>query len=1114
MACSMIACLLGLTLGLSLFAEDPNPAAKKGATKRPYQPQVSDATNEAEIAIGRIKPAEGLQLSVFAKEPRLANPVAFCFDEQGRCYVTETFRHTTGVTDNREHMDWLDEDLASRTVADRVALYRRYMKEKFSSMEEEHERVKLIVDQDGDGVADLDTVFADGFHGAEEGIGAGLLARRGNIYYACIPHLWLLGDRDGDGQAEERQSLHYGYGVHVAFIGHDLHGLRMGPDGKLYFSIGDRGFQIEGPAGQRDSFTSYPDTGAVLRCNPDGSNLEVFAIGMRNPQELAFDEYGNLFTGDNNSDSGDQARWVYVVEGGDSGWRIGYQYLTDPISRGPWNEDRLWLPKFAGQAAYVVPPLANFANGPSGLCYYPGTGLPERYKGHFFLCDFRGASSQSGIHAFTVRPDGAGFAMNEAERFVWGAAVTDCDFGVNGGLYFSDWVDGWAKPTKGRIYRVFDPNLEHDPQLAEVRKLLAANYQELSVVQLTSLLAHADMRIRQEAQFALAERKEAGQKAFEQVLSGTHQLARLHAIWGIGMLAGKTGTSANELIPLLADQDAEVRAQAAKVLGETRHQAAGGDLIKSLADESPRVQFFAAQSLGKLADSAAILPLVQLLRQNKDQDVFIRHAVSLALSKCGSDAELVSHAQDASVSVRTGILLALRHQKSSKLELFLGDLDPYLVTEAVRAIYDLPLVELFPQLAELATRRGLPDAAMRRIVACNQRVGGDTSAERLAQIAASDDLSEVVRLEALHVLTVWDKPIGRDRIDGLWRPQAGHPNAQAAAAFQRNFARILAGPGKIRQSATALAVATGTKEVAPTLRTMVGDDRETSTTRAMALRALDQLDDAELAHSVDRALASEIIELAVEGRRVLARIDPPRAIIELRHSLSAGKMPERQSALVVLGGMNLPEADQSIAEALSQMLKGTLPGELHLEALEAGKARNTAELADLIQKIVDARPADDPLAPYRETLLGGDAVRGEAIFFNRSETSCVRCHKVGLRGGAVGPELTTIAKDKNREYLLEAIVDPNRKIAKGFETAIVALADGTVATGIVKSEDQERLQLVTAEGKTLIIPIAEIEERSPGRSAMPDTAVKFISSRDLRDLVEYLNQLNVSKPSP
>ena len=378
-------------------------ASSLAAQSDDYEPAIPirPAGPDAEHAIRTFVVPKGFALSLWASEPMLANPVAIALDNKGRLFVCESFRLHKGVTDNRHYRErWLNAELACRTVEDRVAMYRKHLASQLPDLTREHERVRLLEDRDGDGKADRSVVFAGGFKELADGIGAGVLAYRGKVYYTCIPKLWLLSDGDGDGKAEKREALHHGYGVHTALLGHDLHGLRIGPDGLLYFSIGDRGFHVK----TRDGSTlAYPDEGAVLRCRLDGSELEVVHRGLRNPQELAFDRHGNLFTGDNNSDGGDKARWVYVVEGGDSGWRIGWQSIGN---RGPWNEEKMWHPEHAGQPAFLVPPIANFTNGPSGLTYNPGVGLGKRWDDCFFLCDFRGTSSQSGVWALRARPRG------------------------------------------------------------------------------------------------------------------------------------------------------------------------------------------------------------------------------------------------------------------------------------------------------------------------------------------------------------------------------------------------------------------------------------------------------------------------------------------------------------------------------------------------------------------------------------------------------------------------------------------------------------------------------------------------------------------------------------
>ena len=1097
---------------LPATAAEPE-AAKAGPTGHLYNPAVSPASPDAARSMTLIRVPAGLKLELYAAEPLLANPVAFSFDEKGRAYVVETFRLHHGVTDNRGHMNWLEADLASRTVADRVAMYRKYLGKEAETYGVEHDRIRLVEDRDGDGKADHATVFADGFNNIAAGLAAGVLARRGNVYFSCIPDLWLLRDTNGDGKADFKRSLHNGYGVHVGFLGHDLHGLTFGPDGRLYFSIGDRGLNVTAADGR---ILNAPDTGSVLRCEPDGSGLEIYATGLRNPQELAFDDLGNLFTVDNNSDSDDKARLVYLTEGGDSGWRMGYQYIEEPVSRGPWNAEKLWHPQFEGQAADIVPPLINLSDGPSGLVFNPGvTLLPDRYLRHFFLADFRGASGSSGVRAFDLKPKGAAFELGDSEQFLWQCLSTDVDFGPDGALYISDWVEGWDLTGKGRIYKLTDPASPHAAAAREVKTLLAAGFDQRPLNELIRLLAHADRRVRQEAQFSLALHAEKAIPLLQQALkSADNRLSRLHAVWALGQIARAVPSAAlaslKPIIEVSTDRDLEIRAQAAKTLGDARFAPAFDSLIVLLKDPDLRVRSLAAIALGKLGRKEAVKPLLTALRENADHDPFLRHAAVMGLVGSADASSLLSDSAQGSKSQRLGVLLALRRRESPLIARFLDDPDPTIVTEAARAIYDTPIDAAMPALAALAGRDKLSEPALRRVVHANTRVAGPNSAKALALLAASETAPESIRIEALRALGDWPKPPGLDRVVGLWRPISPHSAGEAAQALNPVLAGLLKGNSEpVRLVALKAAGPLPLNEAAATCYEFVADRARSSESRVEALKALDRLSSPELGKAVTLALKDDKSSLRIEAQRLLAKLSPAEALPLLANVLEKGDIREKQGAFATLGTMPVGASDQLLATWLDRPY-AKIPPEVELDLLEAAAHRDNPavaarlKLAELSPTLDSKPPADDPVKAYRAVLLGGDASRGEKIFREKTEVSCLRCHKINDLGGEVGPPLTGIGARQDRRYLLESILAPNRQIAKGFETQVIATNDGQIQSGILKEETPDSLLLITAEGKSLTIKKSDIEEQKRGVSAMPDDVPKHLTRFELRDLVEYL----------
>jgi quinoprotein glucose dehydrogenase len=1109
-----------------LVSLSPTPTPVAGA-----QPKKDKAPGDETLA--RVQLADkNLKVEVWASEPLLANPVCFCFDEKGRVYVAETNRLHTGVPDTRGHMKWLDEDLANRSTADLLAMYKKH---NFQGFEKYSDQVRVVWDSTGKGKADKSEVFSTGYNRPQDGLAAGLLARKGQVYLACIPDLYVLKDTNGDNKADEKKTLFTGFGPTAQFIGHDLHGLRMGPDGKLYFSIGDRGFNVTTKEGKK---LEYPNQGAVLRCDPDGANLEVVHAGLRNPQEIAFDDHGNLFTFDNNSDSGDRAKWIHIVEGGDSGWRGGYQYGTlyhTPAvpqgNRGSYNVEKLWMPQHEGQPAYIVPPLLNFGNGPAGMTHYPGIGLPDKYKDHFFACDFTSDPGSSVIWDVSVKPKGASFEVNKPEPFVRGIVPTDCEFGPDGAFYWSDWIAGWGHPNKGRIFRVTDPEAMKNPHVAEAKKLIAEGFEKKSIEELAKLLEFPHQQVRSEAQYELASRKpEDATKAFAGVLKDSkNQLARLHAVWGLGQVTRRGGGgqrfsgALKPLLTALEDKDAEVRRVSAVQFGPLigmynafRTEEVAKAVRKLLTDENDRVKAAGAIAYGMVYHWAPVpntpggeladhIPLFDLLKANNDKDPYLRHAVVMGLVHLSSPSTLVNVMKVAKEqarekydvpAVRMGVLLALRKLKSDKCAVFLNDSEPRIVAEAARAVYDVRLSnDAMAALAKLADKPGQIDAISFRSLAANYYLGTPVCAARVAQFAARQGEADYVRAYALKLLADWTNPPRRDPITGLTLDLPKREPKVAREALLKAGAGIFAGGDAVRKEAAQTVAKLNVKEFGPEMAAVVKEAKAPVGTRVAALFALEALKPADLKELVTFALTSDEPKLRAAGRSVQSHLEPAAVLKLLPELLEDPKvsLAEKQGAFAILAkAKSSEEADTLLALWLDRVNEAKVPAPLVLDVLDAAETRaNTpklklfARLKPRVDKYRGAQtaaangPKGDKLATYLDSLEGGDAEKGRNIFLNNSAVYCQRCHKLDGQGGDVGPALNGIAadKEKDRRYLLESVVLPSAKIAKGFEA------------------------------KELTIPAEDIVARRTGPSAMPDDLHKKLSRRELRDVVEFLSSL-------
>lgn len=1081
----------------------------------------------------------GLSANLVASEPMFANPVALSVAPDGTVYVTETRRRKANRLDIRNNPDWLNESLAFQTVAEREA----FLRAQFAPENSEQNRRRVadlnqdgshdwrdltalsdsihkLTDADFDGVAESATEFAGGFNTVATDIAAGVLVHGENVYATIAPDLWRLRDTNGDGVADERESLVDGFGVKIAYAGHNMHGVVMGPDGRLYWSVADMGSD------------RLPNEGAIFRCEPDGSNVEVFARGLRNPQEFAFDDYGNLFAADNDSDISDRERWYHVVEGADYGWRAWWQYQSgrqwgsEPDTYFMWTEERIWHLWTPEQGAWHMPPTAHIGPGPCGMTAYPGVGMGPEFNGSFFVALFTGSANNSGVYRYTVEPKGATFALTAEEPFLTGLVPTGLDFAPDGsGLYLADWAGGWDLNDQGRVWRVTSPAHLKDDATLETRALLREDLRSKPLPQLINLLAHANRNVRQDAQFAIASAGQSALVALHQTaFTHTNQLARIHALRALEQVNRRQPGALAGVIDLLDDPDPEIRAQTAGFLGDGGITRAADALTRRLNDDSARVRFFAAMSLGKLGHRPAFDAVVELLARNGKDDLFLRYAGIYALEHIGDVEAITGLTQHPSADVRIAAAVALRRLESAEVEAFLHDTDPLVVVEAARAINDLPLPPAMERLAELAEQKPANDWIARRALNANLRLGGVEHAKRVAAYAADVALPEVLRREALRILADWASPNVRDRVVGAYRPL--DPESRDADAGRSAFAEVLpqllAEEGALKADALELTDRMKLELPPATLAAWVADAEQTDGARIAALRLLQQARGDAAVEAAQQLLSDgpESTGLFAEALRIQAENDANGAVDQLAGTLGNDEISKAQAALRILAGNPSGSFRNALSVLLREAVDGRLDPRLQLDVREAAGRLNDSAINEL-QEQFDAGVTNQPLGSHRLTLRGGDAERGRDIFFNKTELQCVRCHQADagdeIIGGNAAPNLAGIGSRRDREHLLESIVQPNAAFSEGYEQVVLTLENGDVISGQLKNETEDHLVLALPaadDEEALFADVAamverrvkksEIVERKRGLSAMPEGLAELMTPFELRDLIEFL----------
>ncbi len=980
-------------------------------------------------------------------------------------------------------------------------------------------RVLRLRDKDGDGRADEVTEFVKDIDSPR-----GLIWDHDRLYLLHPPHISVFHDKDGDGVSEDSQILikDIAFGFADRPADHTTNDITLGVDGWIYIAGGDFGFlKATGTDGRELQHRG----GGVIRFRPDGSGLEIFATGTRNILATPISPTLEMFARDNTNDGG--------------GWDVRFHHFTGL-------EDHGYPRMYKNFGEEHIAPLADYGGGSGcGGVYISEPGFPAEWNNAPFTCDW----GTGALWRHTVEKNGATYVEPTApEKFVSMTRPTDASVDGMSGVYQASWIGAtfkWAGPDVGYIVRVTPKGYEPDA---------LPDFEKMSDAELVAALESNSQVRTLEAQRTLLRRDAKTETTDSLVaLAGNNEkplAARVAALFAITQ-------SDSENIPStvapLAD-DAELKRFVARALadvpGNEKSEAVFADALRSsnartqleaivavarqnivdlapnvavhLGSDDPVVAHTAFRGLAQLKGADAAFAVLDDTSASANQRVGAAYALMRIHDTAVVDGVIRRLEKETRPDVRKLLISILSRLHFADGE-WKGDSwgtrpdtrGPYYQPEAwsetpnVAAVLQI-LLERAPAdeaaflVKEMARNRIQSDGALKRILSLAKE-NPKVIPEAVAQLATTS----TIPADGVDILLT---AIASKETAALTRSQAVVALAKTDSA--EGAMRTLVALTELTENVGAM------EEAAKAVNSIEDEHKKKSegklakTNLGTAKKQLDTARDAFL-KSPKLENHHTAIEKFAEDSDSPEAFWADAALIALAGRKGGSPESREMSQKALDAGFENPKRRIRLFQAVAA-LKNRSYDNLILAAMSnadpevAATAKQTAKVLKLKPAKKDDSPKIGTLTPEKAIAMAvkmkGDANHGEQLF---AKATCIACHTATQDEPQKGPYLGNIAQTYKRPDLAVAIIEPNKTIAQGFATNVIAKNDGTMVMGFVTDEAGDSVTVRDIAAQEHKFKKSDIKKRDTiPTSMMPPGLMNNFTVKDLASLLEYLEKLS------